>query len=149
MSVPSTTAALYDTSKSRIDDKTLTYSDWDDIAKKLREPENNKNADKSGDFAFIQKNTDVSDNGHWMLLVGFTLIALSLIGFIYLIVNASRRKRAAVANSYRAPGNPYAQTSGPRYRREEPQDYVDDFGAETAKKPKKSKKSKNSGRRYR
>ena len=147
---PSTTAALYDTSKTKIDDSTLSNSDWADIKNRLANPENASKAADSGDFAFIQNNTSTADNGHWMLILGFSLIALSIAGFIYLIsASVSRRKRAALARSgaggtsqaTRYAENPYKQKD----------EYSDDFGTEKSPKApkaeKKSKKSKN-GRRY-
>ena len=139
-SVPSTAAALYDTSKTKVDEKTLTSSDWNDIARKLKEPSGNQSGSKGGDFAFIQNNNESADNGHWMLLVGFSLISVSLIGFVTLIVRASKRKKAAVANSYRMSNSAYVQ----RDRRS----YDDDFDIKP-KKAKKSKKSKSGGTRYR
>ena len=75
-----------------------------------------------------------------MLLVGFSLISVSLIGFVTLIVRASKRKKAAVANSYRMSNSAYVQ----RDRRS----YDDDFDIKP-KKAKKSKKSKSGGTRYR
>ena len=89
-SVPATTAALYDTSKSNVDGSTLTSNDWKDIQNRLRDSNSTKNSD-SGDFAFIQKNTSTEDNGHWMLVLGFALIILSITGFITLIAEEWQR----------------------------------------------------------
>jgi hypothetical protein len=114
VTVPETTAALYDTSSTKVDNRTLTNSDWKDIQAKLTEASNNANAKDAdtGDFAFIQKNTEVEDNGHWMLILGFALIILSVIGFVILIAHAGERKRVPVYSSSR---------TAPRYRSEKTQ----------------------------
>ncbi len=162
---PSTTAALYDTSKTKIDDKTLSDSDWLDIKKNLANPGESSKSTDSGDFAFIQNNTSTDDNGHWMLILGFSLIALSIAGFIYLIyASVNRRKNAAAATSAGnyGSGNPYGKSDsdeGTRYSEaeetasySEDDGYNDNFGTEEPpkkekKKEKKSRKPKN-GKRY-
>ena len=117
VTVPETTAALYDTSSTKVDNRTLTNSDWKDIQAKLTEASNNANAKDAdtGDFAFIQKNTEVEDNGHWMLILGFALIILSVIGFVILIAHAGERKRVPAYNGSR---------TAPRYRSEKTQAVV-------------------------
>lgn len=114
VTVPETTAALYDTSSTKVDNRTLTNSDWKDIQAKLTEASNNANAKDAdtGDFAFIQKNTEVEDNGHWMLILGFALIILSVIGFVILIAHAGERKRVPAYSGSR---------TAPRYRSEKKQ----------------------------
>lgn len=124
VSTPSTTAALYDTANTRVDENTLSNSDWADISKKLRTA-NAAPVNDAGDFAFIQKNTDTGDNGHWMLILGFTLITLGIIGFIYLVAKAGSRKRALA--HYTAEPDQTAQQ--PRYRTDE-EGYGDDFDAD-------------------
>ena len=154
-SVPATTAALYDTSKSNVDGSTLTSNDWKDIQNRLRDSNSTKNSD-SGDFAFIQKNTSTEDNGHWMLVLGFALIILSITGFITLIAGAGRRRKAAVRRSTGTGYVPAKSGSEPRSR------YSDDFGSdaddsdtavvaevEEPVKPAKTEKRRKGGTRYR
>lgn len=116
VTIPETTAALYDTSTAKIDNQTLTGNDWKEIQAKLTEASNNANSKDvdTGDFAFIQKNTEVEDNGHWMLILGFALIILSVIGFVILIARAGERKRVP---AYRGAGAAAARKA-PRYRSE-------------------------------
>lgn len=135
-STPSTTAALYDTTSTKIDNQTLTGNDWKDIQKKLTESSNSTKNSDSGDFAFIQKNTSTEDNGHWMLIVGFALILLSVIGFITLIARAGRNKKTV----------PAVRTTAAKSRYRYDDDY-DDYSAEVEEE-QTSKRSKN-GRRYR
>lgn len=158
---PSTTAALYDTSKTKIDDQTLSNSDWLEIKNNLANPSNASKSNDSDDFAFIQNNTSTDDNGHWMLILGFSLIALSIAGFIYLIyasVNRRKNTAAATAAGSDSSGNPYNKGNpkkGTRYSesaetayQSENSGYNDDYGSEEpAKKKKKSRKPKN-GKRY-
>ncbi len=147
---PSTTAALYDTSKTKIDDETLSNSDWLEIKNNLANPNTASKSTDSGDFAFIQNNASVDDNGHWMLILGFALIALSIAGFIYLIyasVNRRKNTAAATASGSNSAGNPY---KGARYSEtaETNDGYNDNYGSEEPeKKKKKSRKPKN-GKRY-
>lgn len=137
--IPSTTAALYDTSKVKVDENTLTNGDWADIKRKLTAAANAQNDPDTGDFAFIQKNTSVEDNGHWMLYLGFTLICLGLIGFIFLILKAHERKKmlaaAAAPEKRRAERQPASPKTGgkrsPRYRDDA---YDDDYSEKS--KPK-------------
>ena len=106
--IPSTTAAIYDTSKVKVDENTLTNSDWADIKAKLTASNNAPNNSDAGDFAFIQQNTSVEDNGHWMLYLGFTLIGLGIIGFIFLILKASERRKMLAAATSRESKRPAA-----------------------------------------
>ena len=144
-------AALYDTDK-KIDVKELSKNDWGDIAKQLK---NSGQTDSSGvdDFAFIQKNTSKTDNGHWIMIAGITCIALSVAGFIYLIVsNINKRRKIKAGNISRStPGK-----SANQYRSND--DYNDGYGSNGSgykksapKQPeKKSSSSRHSGgRRYR
>lgn len=121
VSTPSTTAALYDTANIKVDEKTLSNGDWADISRKLRTA-NAAPSNDTGDFTFIQKNTDTGDNGHWMLILGFSLIALGIIGFIYLISRASARKKALAAD----PAQNTQPQRKPRYSTDD--SYGDDFG---------------------
>ena len=136
-------APLYDTSKTKVDDKTLTDSDWKDIKAKLTGAGNKKS--DGGDFAFIQNNNSSEDNGHLIFILGIVLIVLSVAGFTYLIVSASmRRKKTALAHAGKAAGkaNGKQPHNGARYRSNA--DYDDDFSNDSRKK---SSKPKN-GRRY-
>ena len=145
-SAPSTTAALYDTSKEKVYDKTLSSSDWKSIKEKL----NGSNASevKNGvvDFSDMQAVASDGNNGHWLLIIGIALALLSFAGFGYLIFSAvSRRKKTANVHSG---GSKYsaASASGGRYR--ENDDYDDDYSTEKHVKSKaKSDKPKN-GTRY-
>ena len=145
-STPSTTAALYDTSKEKVYDKTLSSSDWKSIKEKL----NGSNASevKNGvvDFSDMQAVASDGNNGHWLLILGIALALLSFAGFGYLIFSAvSRRKKTANVHSG---GGKYsaASASGGRYR--ENDDYDDDYSTEKHVKSKaKSDKPKN-GTRY-
>ena len=132
-------APIYDTSKTKVDEKTLSASDWNDIKAKLGGSKNAKS--DGGDFAFIQNNTSTDDNGHLILIIGIALLVLSLFGFGYLIFSAvNRRKKTALAHAGKASAN---QNSGKRYRSNA--DYDDNFSSE--KSSKKSSKPKN-GKRY-
>lgn len=139
--IPSTTAALYDTSKVKVDESTLTKSDWADIKQKLTASANTDNNPDTGDFAFIQKNTSVEDNGHWMLYLGFALIGLGVIGIIFLIIKASERRKQMAAATVRTvnterpapPAVPQqsapAKKSGKRnLRYRDDSEYGDDYG---------------------
>lgn len=129
-------APLYDTSKTKVDEKTLSSNDWNDIKAKLNGSNGGKTSD-SGDFAFIQNNSSSGDNGHMILVLGFTLIALSVAGFIYLIASAVlRRKQTALAHAAKAAAN---SSGGTRYRSNS--DYDDDF-SDSKKKPKNGKRYK-------
>ena len=136
-STPSTTAALYETSKNKIDNSTLTKSDWDAIKANLGDGKNS--ASSSGDdFTWIQGNTSKEDDGHWRLILGIALILLSVVGFVYLIASAvNRRKRTALAHA----GKQHtANANGPRYRSNN--DYNDNFSPSSNKKPKNGKRYK-------
>lgn len=61
-----------------VDTDELTSEDWALIT--------NSNSDsKANSFDFIKNNTNDSNNGKWMLYGGITLIALSVIGILYVI----------------------------------------------------------------
>ena len=123
-------AALYDTDSNKVDDKELSKNDWGDIAAKLKNAGTVED-DGSGDFSFIQNNTAKEDNGHWIVIAGGVCLALSLAGFIYLIVSAgSRREKFKTDTAVASQGETYA-----------PNDYGDGF--KTNDKPKSS-----GGRRY-
>ena len=145
------TAALYDADK-KIDVNELSKNDWGDIAKLLK---NSGQTDSSGvdDFAFIQKNTSKVDNGHWIIIAGIACIALSVIGFGYLIIsNIIKRRKIKAGNiSKSTPGK-----SANQYRAND--DYNDGYGSNGSggrnsapKQPeKRSSSSRHSGgRRYR
>ena len=145
-------AALYDTDK-KIDVKELSKNDWGDIAKLLK---NSGQTDSSGgadDFAFIQKNTSKTDNGHWIIIAGIACITLSVVGFGYLIIsNIIKRRKIKAGNISRStPGK-----SANQYRSND--DYNDGYGSggsgykKSAPKQaeKRSSSSRHSGgRRYR
>lgn len=133
-------APLYDTSKTKIDEKTLSANDWNDIKAKLSGSKTSKS--DGGDFAFIQNNTSTDDNGHLILIIGIALVALSMFGFGYLIVSKvnRRKKTAPVHAAGKSSGTP---SNGNRYRSNS--DYNDNFSSE--KTTKKSSKPKN-GKRY-
>ena len=146
-STPSTTAALYDTSKEKVYDKTLSSNDWKNIREKL----NGSNASevKNGvvDFSDMQAVASDGNNGHWLLIIGIALSLLSLAGFGYLIFAAvSRRKKTAPVQTSTAKSAPAAKSGG-RYR--ENDDYDDDYstGEKHVKSKTKSDKPKN-GTRY-
>ena len=129
-------APLFDTSKTKVDEKTLSSSDWNDIKAKLSGASGTSD-DNGGDFAFIQNNDAAGDNGHLILILGFTLIALSVAGFAYLISSAvARRKKTALAHAGKSAAH---SANGARYRSNA--DYDDDFGGSSKRKPK-------NGRRY-
>ena len=147
-------AALYDTDK-KIDVNELSKGDWGDIAKQLK----NSGKTESGgadDFAFIQKNTSKTDNGHWIMIAGIVCITLSVIGFVYLIVSKiHKRNKIKAGNISRStPGK-----SANQYRSND--DYNDGYGSggskgsgykkSAPKQPeKRSSQSRHSGgRRYR
>lgn len=133
-------APLFDTSKTKVDENTLNANDWKDIKAKLSgSTAKASDSDGIGDFAFIQNNNSTGDNGHLIFILGIALIALSLAGFIYLIVSAvRRRKQTALAHAGKAAAS---SSNGNRYRAND--DYADDYGDDS----KPSKKPKN-GRRY-
>ena len=148
-------AALYDTDK-KIDVKELSKNDWGDIAKLLK---NSGQTDSSGgadDFAFIQKNTSKTDNGHWIIIAGIACITLSVVGFGYLIIsNIIKRRKIKAGNISRStPGK-----SANQYRSND--DYNDGYGSGGSKgsgykksAPKQAEKRSSSsrhsgGRRYR
>ena len=142
-STPSTTAALYDTSKEKFDDKTLSKNDWKSIKDKL----SNSNASEinSGvvDFSDMQDVASEENNGHWLLIIGIALTLLSLAGFGYYIYSSvSRRKKTAPVKSGAE------KHSGGRYR-DENDDYDDEFstGEKHVKSKIKNDKPKN-GTRY-
>lgn len=137
--LPATTAALYDTSKSKVDENTLSSNDWNDIKSKLTGTNTASNSD-DGDFTFIQKNADIADNGHWMLILGFALIILSIIGFVYLIYSAVQRRKSTAPVQAKAS----SESGNLRYRSKD--DYNDQFDTE-GKSEAKSSKPKN-GKRY-
>ena len=126
-SVPATTAALYDTSKSNVDGSTLTSNDWKDIQNRLRD-----------------------------LVLGFALIILSITGFITLIAGAGRRKKAAVRRSTGTGYVPAKSGSEPRSRYSDDfgSDADDSDTAVVAEveepvKPAKTEKRRKGGTRYR
>ena len=148
-------AALYDTSNVKVDDKTLSSNDWNDIKAALSGSKTTGSSD-GDDFAFIQNNASTGDNGHMIFVIGLTLVILSLIGFIYLIASAVSRRRKAPARSG-------SSSSGGRYRSDD--DYNDGYSSTktakrtsrydtadipkvTASKTTKTSKSKG-GKRYR
>ena len=132
-------APLYDTSKTKVDENTLNANDWKDIQAKLSaSTAKASDTDNTGDFAFIQNNTASGDNGHLILIIGIALIAVSVAGFIYLIVSAVRRRKQ---NALAYAGKAAANSNGSRYRAND--DYADNYGDD----PKPAKKPKN-GRRY-
>ena len=151
-STPSTTAALFDTSKDKVDEKTLTNSDWDTIKSKLTA--SNASEIKTGvvDFSDMQKsNVSSGNNGHWLLIIGIALTILSIAGFIYFIVSTSnRRKKAASVHTGSKPSASAAGAqNGGRYR--ESSDYDDhyDTGAKKKKPAKQAKSDKpKNGTRY-
>ena len=52
------------------------------------------------DFSAIKENTQVEDNGYWILYVGYALLGLSLIGILYFII-ATIAHRSAVKKAER------------------------------------------------
>ena len=149
-------APIYDTSKTKVDETTLSDSDWKDIKAKLG-GSSSKNSD-DGDFGFIQNNTSTDDNGHLILIIGIALLALSACGFGYLVFSAvNRRKKTALAHAGKS--GQTAQTakssgkssgshsSGKRYRSNS--DYNDNFSSDNSAKASQknsSGKSKNAKR---
>lgn len=138
-------AALYDTDK-KIDVNELSKKDWGDISKLLK---SSGQADSNGgadDFAFIQNNTSKTDNGHWIIIAGIICIALSVVGFIYLIVsNINKRRKIKAGNiSKSTPGK-----SANQYRSND--DYNDGYGSgnkkSASKQPEKRSSSRHSGER--
>ena len=132
-------APLYDTSKTKVDENTLNANDWKDIQAKLSgSTAKATDTDNTGDFAFIQNNNATGDNGHLIFIIGVALIAVSLAGFVYLIISAVRRRKK---NALAYAGKAAASSNGSRYRAND--DYDDNYGDDS----KPSKKPKN-GRRY-
>lgn len=148
-------APLYDISQTKVDENTLTSSDWNDIKAKLN-GSSKANASDGDDFAFIQNNLSTEDNGHMIFIIGLALVILSLIGFGYLTFSAVARRKTANAH---ASGKSSSKKGG-HYRSD---DYNDGFKSEskktakhssrydTAKIPKvsnSSAKSTKGGKRY-
>ena len=146
---------LYDTSNTKIDEKTLSSKDWNDIKARLNGAGKNDASD-GDDFAFIQNNLSSGDNGHLIFITGLALVILSLIGFGYLTFSAVARRKTAKAHA----SGKSSSKGGGHYRSD---DYNDGFKAEakksakrgsrydTAKIPKvsaKSTKSSKGGKRY-
>lgn len=137
--IPETTVAPKDTSKTKVDEPTLKASDWDTIRANLSNQ--GKNTDTvAGTPNFRQIKTSVSTGQYDIkyLVIGIGLVLLSLLGFTYVIVSAvKRRKSTGIARANKAA----ASGSGMRYRADD--DYDDNY--ETT--GKKTKKPKN-GKRY-
>lgn len=143
-------ASLYETDK-KIDVNELSKNDWGDIANMLKKSGSTES--DGDDFAFIQKNTNKGDNGHWIIIAGALCIALSITGFIYLIAsNISRRKKIKAGNITR--NTPQPRSAQPGRAND---DYNDGYGSSSAKQssrqPDKAKysggKSGKGGKRYR
>ena len=154
-STPSTTAALFDTSKDKVDEKTLSSSDWDTIKSKLTA--SNASEIKTGvvDFSDMQKsNVSSGNNGHWILIIGIALTILSIAGFVYYFISSSnRRKTAASVHTGSKPSASAASAqNGGRYRENSDYDDQYDAGAKNKKPAKQAKAAKTNkpknGTRY-
>lgn len=76
-----TTNSSLSQSKNEVDTDELTSDDWALIT--------SSNSDsKSKSFDFIKNNKSRENDGKWMLYVGITLIALSVIGIVYVIFSS-------------------------------------------------------------
>ena len=141
-SIPDTTAGHYDTSNSKVDSPTLTDSDWEAIKADVSSQGKSSGSD-SDSFSSIKRDTGTENNGQKLLILGFALVLLSLVGFIYLIVSTvSRRKQVAAANQGgRSASHGASGASSYRYRSND--DYDDDFDA-----GKKKTKTPKNGKRY-
>ena len=68
-------------SNGEVDTEELTSDDWALIT-------SSGSNTKGNSFDFIKNNKKTSDNGKWMLYSGLGLIALSVIGIIYVIFSS-------------------------------------------------------------
>ena len=138
--------------QNNIDVNELSKNDWNDIKASLAKANKNGGMSDGDDFSFIQKNTAKGDNGHLVLVLGITMLVLSVAGFTYLIVSAVRRRRQMAA-PLAAKAAAHSSASG-HYRADS--DYNDGFKAsskkadkfDTAKIPNASKAKQKGGKRY-
>lgn len=138
--------------QNNIDVNELSKNDWNDIKASLAKANKNGGMSDGDDFSFIQKNTAKGDNGHLVLVLGITMLVLSVAGFTYLIVSAVRRRRQMAA-PLAAKAAAHSSASG-HYR--DDSDYNDGFKAsskkadkfDTAKIPNASKAKQKGGKRY-
>lgn len=130
-------AALYDT-KNDVDDKTLSNSDWKEIAGNLA---NADAGDGSDDFNFIKKNNSANDNGEWLLICGIICLVLSAAGIGYVVVSAVLRKKNTKnggSSSSKKPAYAGAADGGKaRYRSEG--DYGDGYSYSSKSSKRRSK----------
>ena len=136
---------MFDTSKDKVDEKTLSSSDWDTIKSKLTASNASEIQTGVVDFSDMQKsNVSSGNNGHWILIIGIALTILSIAGFVYYFISSSnRRKKAASVHTGSKPSASAASTqNGGRYR--ESSDYDDqyDAGAKNIKPAKQAKQAK-------
>lgn len=138
-------AAVYDVDDRKIDDNELSSKDWKEIQANLSNASNSDG--DAGDFAFIKNNDSKNDNGYWMLILGVTLILLSVAGIIYVIAsNVAGRKKATAGGGHSTNGG-----SNLRYRSSD--DYSDGYSRKKGGRSRKYdtadvKLPKSNGRRY-
>ena len=138
--------------QNNIDVNELSKNDWNDIKASLAKANKNGGATDGDDFSFIQKNTAKGDNGHLVLVLGITMLVLSVAGFTYLIVSAVRRRKQMAAP---LAAKAAAHSSANAHLRDN-SDYNDGFKAspknadkfDTAKIPNASKAKSKGGKRY-
>lgn len=116
-------------SNDKIDVNELSDNDWNAIAKSL---ENATDTGGGDDFNFIKKNTSSSDNGIWMLILGASLIILSILGIGYVVLSALNKK-----NKYAYAGTAPKGKSGNYSSAQRPRnDYGDNYAGKRTKQPK-------------
>ncbi|MDD5796445.1 MAG: hypothetical protein PUD24_05880 [Oscillospiraceae bacterium] len=116
-------------SNDKIDVNELSDNDWNAIAKSL---ENATDTGGGDDFNFIKKNTSSADNGIWMLILGASLIILSILGIGYVVLSALNKK-----NKYAYAGTAPKGKSGNYSSAQRPRnDYGDNYSGKRTKQPK-------------
>lgn len=114
---------LYDV-KDKIDDRELSDSDWNAIAKSL---ENASDIGTGDDFSFIKNNTSSSDNGLWILITGSVLIIIAIVGITYVIISTMSRRKA-YANPAGGTGSAGGSRSADSSKQRARNDYNDGYG---------------------